>query len=786
MKAIPKKRTPRPEPRTAPTLPRQRKLVVAICLGLVVLSLLAFGGAVGCDFVNFDDDVYVTNCQPVQIGLTGGGLVWALTTFHSGNWHPLTWLSLQLDATGSLFLGAAETRPNAALFHLTNVLIHTANVLLLFLVLRRLTGTAWRSAAVAALFAVHPLRVESVAWVAERKDVLSVFFGLLAVAAYARYAARPSVGRFLPVLAAQLASLLAKPMLVTLPFLLLLIDWWPLGRWTDRAAARRLLLEKLPLVGLSAAFGIVTLFAQASSDAVQSLAAIAPGARLANALAAVAAYLGQTFWPVALAVHYPLRPLGLGEACAAALLVGGVTVILLAWVRQPALSVGWLWFGVALLPVLGLVQVGDQARADRYTYLPQIGLWIVLVWGVSDWLACRRVPTAVSIVLTAAVIVGCTLLTRQQVECWRNSLNLWRHAVAVTEPTPSWKAVNNYGNALERQAREDQIDPEERKALLEAAAENLLRAATKLTDHPVPRSVSYTNLALVLSQLGRAEEGRAYLAKSLELEPTLPTSHQLLGELALREGNMAEAEKHLAEAVRLDIQDPQARFLLGSVQTDRGALTPAREHFTWILERVPSHFGARLGLGKLEMAGQHYDKAAAHFAMLAQLYPKMPEGSYQLGVVLLLEGRPGNAVAALRAAVDAGQRAPQYLVHLAYALAETGHNDQARDLYDEATRAAPQWLEGERRRAWRLASDPEAGLRAGPRAMLLARIVCQAAGTPNARQLDTLAATCAEVGRFDEAAATARRALAAPDPPPGVRERLQLYEARKPYREAPE
>lgn len=387
---------------------------------LAILTVLAFLPSLANGFVLIDDPFYVTANREVLKGITREGLAWALTANVVNNWHPLTVLSHMLDVE---VFGLA-----AAGHHLTSLLLHLASVLLLFEVLRRTTGALYRSALVAALFAVHPTRAESVAWVAERKDVLSGLFWMLALLAYVHYARRPSRGRYLLVALAMALGLAAKPMLVTLPCVLLLLDLWPL----ERRELGRLILEKIPLFVLSAASSLTTLHYQKTSLA--PLEALPWDLRFANAAVSYVAYLGKAFLPRDLAVFYPFpQTIPLGQTLGAVALLAALTILAVRRVREsPWLLVGWLWFLGTLVPVIGLVQVGRQAMADRYTYLPCIGLFLAVVWGMAELVerrAALRPALAVCAVLAVLVL---TALTQGQVRHWQDSVTLFRHALAVT------------------------------------------------------------------------------------------------------------------------------------------------------------------------------------------------------------------------------------------------------------------------------------------------------------------------------------------------------------------
>jgi Tfp pilus assembly protein PilF len=555
-------------------MPRHRESLLA-ALGLAALTAAAFGPACDNGFVSLDDQTYVVGNPHVRKGLTADDIAWAFgTSFHAGNWHPLTWLSLQADAT--LF----GTGP--AGFHRTNVALHAANVLLLFLCLLRLTGRLWPSAVVAALFAVHPLRAESVAWVAERKDVLSALFGLLALLAYTGYAAAPAAGRYALVAILFALSLLAKPMLVTLPCLLLLLDWWPLGRVQPLPAGkggpgppapiRALVREKVPLLLLAGASCAMTWQAQRAT-AVSSLEHIPLAARVANALVSYAAYLGQTFWPAGLAPFYPFegdKLSGAVVALSAALLVAVSAVVVARGRARPYLAVGWLWYLGMLVPVIGLVQVGAQARADRYTYLPLVGIYLLTVWGL-DELAGRLRLRPAALGLAGAAIAALALLCREQVRVWHDDRSLWDHALGVTGE--NWRALHGVGLADERAGRTAEAIERYRRAIelnpQNADLRGRLGDLWHATGHYQEARESYTaalridpdfaqvhaNLGSLLRKLGDREGALEHLRRAIDLEPNSSASAQAyynLGRILEEQGRPDEAAEALKKAVRLD------------------------------------------------------------------------------------------------------------------------------------------------------------------------------------------------------------------------------------------
>ena len=454
------------------------------------------------EFVNFDDSQYVSQNPEVTGGLNGRAVSWALTTGHAGNWHPLTWLSHLLDV--ELF-GLDPGR-----HHLTSVALHLANTLLLFGLLFRMTGALFRSAFVAALFALHPLHVESVAWIAERKDVLSALFFLLTLSAHLAYVRRPGWSRYVLVVVLFALGLMAKPMLVTLPFVLLLLDFWPLGRAAAPSAWRRLIVEKLPLLALAIASSLVTLLVQQRAGAIKGLDLLPLSRRLATAVLACVWYAAKVVWPTHLAALYPYpAPVPSWQALGALAVLAAVSLIVLrAAPRQPYLPVGWFWFIGTLVPVLGLVQVGSQPWADRYTYIPVIGLFIVVAWGAVDLLAGWRHRHVLLAGAAALVLVACAIAARRQVGYWRSSVVLWEHALEVT--TANHRAESNLAHALAGQRR------------LEEAVAHYSAALRIKPDF----AEAHNNLGLALAEQGQGTRGHGPLRRGLARAPRLPGGPQ--------------------------------------------------------------------------------------------------------------------------------------------------------------------------------------------------------------------------------------------------------------------
>ncbi len=621
---------------TVKTSAMSRPRLIALLLALV--TLVVYLPVVHCDFVNFDDQTYVVENHQVQAGLSWPGIAWAFTTFRAANWHPLTWLSHMTDCT---LFGL-----NPAAHHLVNVVIHAANAALLFLLLLRLTGSLWPCAWIAALFAWHPLHVESVAWIAERKDVLSTFFALLALLGYADYAmANQRRGYWLAWFCFCL-SLMAKPMYVTLPFLMLLLDVWPLERVSpdrfDRRAWTRLAGEKLPFLLPVIADSIVTYLAQRNGAAVMTLAQLSLGVRLQIALIAYGRYLLDTVWPLHLAVLYPL-PNHFSWIHKAAVVATGF-LLLVSWsawrirTRHPHFIIGWLWFLGTLVPVIGLVKVGSMAFADRYTYFPLVGIFLAIAFGARD--LAVQYPSLKKAIATAAILClpACIALTENQIRFWHNSETLFAHTVAVTSDNPN--ALVNLGAALEMSGH-----------LPDALAR--YQAAAHLADDNVN---AHFNIANVLVKLGRVTEALPEFHRAITLDPTTANLHNGLG-LALADLNrFNEATNEFAMAARLDPENPwphveTARVLL-KLGRDAGAIDELRT----ALRIEPDNFQILV--------------QAAH-VLAADQDPSVRDG----GTALAL---------ALKANVLTDGVQPLVLDVLGMACAEAGRFDEAREAAQKA------------------------------------------------------------------------------------------------------
>jgi len=561
-----------------PTPSRSRAF--ALSAGLAALTLLAYAGVARNQFINLDDNDYVTQNVRVQAGITWRGVVWAFTTGHSANWHPLTWLSHMLDC--ELF-GLDPTG-----HHLVNLLVHVATALLLFRLFLKTTRAPWPSAFVAATFALHPLHVESVAWIAERKDVLAAFFWVLTTLAYVRWLEGRGRGRYLAVVGSYALGLLSKPMLVTLPFTLLLLDLWPLGRSGNFAGLGKLVGEKAPLFLLAFASSVVTFFVQRDAGAMTLSDHVPFALRAANALVAYASYLGKAFWPSHLAVYYPhaAEALRASEIAGAAAILGAATwAVLRVRARRPWLAVGWLWFLGTLVPVIGLVQVGSQAMADRYTYVPLIGISVAVAFDFG-WFAerCRAVRIAASVLLAAAVAAW-TGLTARQIAYWRDDLSLFGHVVEVMPENHLAHGI--LGNV---HLRERQFD------LAMSEYETALRIRPTYAQ-------AHSNMGMALELSGRPEEAILKYEEALRISPTLAEAHHNLGRLLAAYGRLLPAITHLEAAVRSNPDLVEVRINLGNALMLAGRRSEAIEQFEKALELRPGDPQAQRKLDAARRAG---------------------------------------------------------------------------------------------------------------------------------------------------------------------------------------
>jgi Flp pilus assembly protein TadD len=613
---------PAPPTASAPvkTQPRFPMWLPAVLLALVTIAL--YWPALSHDFVNYDDDVYVTENLHVQAGLSWENLKWAFCNPVCVNWHPLTVLSHMMDC--QLF-GLKPWGP-----HLVNVLFHALNAALVFVLLKQLTGVTWRSVAVAALFAVHPLRVESVAWVAERKDVLSGFFGLLALIFYARYvrSLRPvfnrkaAIGNYLLALLFLALGLMSKPMLVTWPFVLLLLDWWPLNRVPDFrfpiSDLKRLLVEKIPFFALAAVLSYVTFVVQKQGGALPVGETLPLGARAGNALVSYCRYLGKLFWPTDLAVFYPHPGYWpVAQVLLAGLLLAVISVLLFVQRRRhPFLLMGWLWFLGTLVPAIGLVQVGEQSMADRYTYIPSLGVLILTTWGVYELTRHWRNQVITLSAAGPAVIILCMGMTRQHLAYWQDSETLSRHALEVTES--NYVAHKNLGDALNKQGQIDEAISQYRE---------VIRLRPGFVE-------AYNNLGIALRNQGQIDEAISQFQEAIRLKPDYVKAHNNLGDAFGKKGQTDEEISQFQEAIRLKADYAEAHYNLGTALGNKGLTDEAIRQYQEAIRLKPDYAEAHNNLGAALFNKGQTDEAITQFQEAIRLKPDYVQAHNNLGVAL--------------------------------------------------------------------------------------------------------------------------------------------------------
>ncbi len=508
---------------------KSRITLVSVILILLIISV--YWPVQHYGFLNFDDQVYVTDNARVQSGLTWDNVRWALSSLDAGFWHPMTWLSLMLDA--SLY------RLNAGGFHRTNVLLHIGSTLLLFLTWRRMTGIIWQSGFIAALFAVHPLNVEPVVWIASRKDVLCVFFGMLTMWTYARYAETPNVGRYLSVWIFFMLGLMSKPIIATLPFIMLLLDYWPLARFEDTNNQKKkwslLILEKLPLAVCALSVIIVTFIAEYRFGAISATETISWPARISNALVSYLIYIEKMFFPAKLAAYYPHPGAWqLWTSIGAGLLIILLTSIAIQKRRSyPYLFVGWLWYLIALVPVIGFIQLGTLARADRYAYIPLIGIFVMVVWGSTEYFAQMKHRQSLLLCFALAILLSLVVTSRLQVAHWQNGLTLFYHAINVTDN--NYKAYHGLGMAYHSVGDD------------EKAIQNIRHSLSLKPDKR-----AHIDLGVVYMSKMKFKDAEREFNAALKLDTANAKAHNNLGAALASQGKYEESVYHFQKALCLD------------------------------------------------------------------------------------------------------------------------------------------------------------------------------------------------------------------------------------------
>jgi len=727
---------------------------ILICIFLVVCTLAVYQRVLFSDFVNFDDQMYVTENRHVKMGLTGENIVWAFTSYDVAYWHPLTWLSHMLDC--QLY----RLRPG--MHHLSSLLIHIANSLLLFLVFKRLTGAVWRSALVAAIFALHPFNVDSVAWIAERKNVLSTLFWLLTMWAYAGYAHRGGAGRYLLTLLLYALGLLSKPMLVTLPFVMLLLDYWPLGRFRfERAdgdrdaddseprisrnrgiAVFRLVCEKIPFFVLSVVSVLSFWWAVERPGTAVSKAVVPIKLRLANALVSYVSYIGKMLWPRKFAVYYPYPDaVPMWQVTGALLLVVCVSVlVILALKRRPYPAVGWLWYLGTLVPVIGLYQAGLwPATADRWAYVPLIGLFVIIAWGADDVAAkwrLRKLALGIGAGVWLSALMVCTWV---QVGHWRNGYTLFTHALAVTQG--NYIAHYNLGNILLREEKTDKAIEQYKKAIAvhrryvdahynlgialsdteryaEAVEEYrivqrleknhkrvLFRLANALAKNgQVDEAISYYNKALeqkpndaeilnnfglALVKKGEIDEAIKHYEKSLEVKPDSVEVLNNLGNALVKQKEFDQAVACYKKALSLEPDFAETQYNLGNALRQTGQIDEAVVCYREALRLRPDNVDTHYGLGLVLAQQKKYDEAAIHYRKAIQLNPDFARAHYNLGLVFFNQKKTDKAIEQFRQVLRIRPDDAEMHCNLGIVLVQKGRVDDAIGEFRTALRLDP-------------------------------------------------------------------------------------------------
>jgi len=749
-------------------LKNNRNIQLLVCATLAVITVWAFGNVRTADFVTIDDPTYVSENLIVQQGLTGENLKWAFSTFYFNNYHPLVWLSYMTECQ---FFG-----PHPAVFHLLNLALHVANTLLLCVLLLRITSAFWASAIVAALFGLHPLHVESVAWISERKDVLSTLFGLLTLWVYYEYTVAKRLRWYVGAITLFTLGLLSKAMLVTLPFALLLVDLWPLQRLHLNSARwmsdlRRLIIEKTPFFVLSAVASYIAYVAQ--SDSVADIQGLPLSNRIENAVVSYARYLQKTFWPADLAVFYP-HP---GEwpvawAVGAGIFVLGVSVAAVAAIRKrPYLFVGWFWFVGTLVPVIGLVQIGSQSIADRYFYLPSIGLFVAIVWSAREFIQLRRIPAPVVAVAVIITVASCTVITRRQVNYWQNSYALFTHAEKVSPPNTV--VLNNLADLLILDGRLDE-------------AQKKLTAALKLDPE---NQFSWGNLGTISLKQGHFDQAMEAFQKGLRINPNSPELNFNMGLTLTFKRHLSDSIPYYQRAIAAQPTYLDAYMQLGNVLVSLSAPASAVTNYVAAIRIKPDFAPAHYNLGTIYTEAGRPEDGVNHLQQAVRLNPDYSDAHRQLGVALLRMGNPAQARQHLEQALTLNPADALAHSHLAHVFAQNKNAQSAIAHYREALRIDPTIVGALNNLAWIMATHDDATWRDGAEAVRLAEKACELTQRKQAVALGTLAAAYAEAGRFTEAISTAEKAieLANSNHQNTIveknRQLLEFYRAGQPWRE---
>jgi len=715
------------------TLERRQKLIIG--LGLVAATLAAYEPIRHNGFVSYDDPQYITENANIKTGITWQSLGRSFTEPHYFMWHPLTTLSHKLD--WRLF------GPNPLGHHLVNVMFHIVNALLLFWILTNITGTTWPSAFVAAVFALHPLQVESVAWASERKTVLSGLFWFLTIAVYIWFTKRPSLKRYIFLFLVYGLCIMTKPVVVTLPLVLILLDYWPLER-AGKVSSGRLVAEKIPLLILSAILSVITFAAQHKGGAVVALGKISLGDRIGNMFTSYISYIGETIWPTELAVIYPYRSTSFSDASTVGCIILFVLMLFLSIYigrQRKYLAVGWLWYIGILVPVIGLIQSGSQAMANRYMYIPILGLLIIVAWGVKDLISNKRNLQIVAAISAGAVLTTALILTRTQVRYWQDSLTLFEHTLRVTENNQI--AENSYGCALFDLGREN---------------EAILHLNKALKINPLSKDTR-CNLGKVFLKEGKLNEAIACFNEVAKQDENHAEAHYNLGVAFGRQKRYDEAIQHFNKVLKIDPHYPDAYKKIGLALYESGRNDEAIALFNGILQKNEGSAEAHYNLAVALVRQKKFDEAIEHLAKALKIDPNYPDARNRMGLAMLATDRFDEAIENFKKALQTNTRQAEVYANLGSTYHQLGEYEQAISNWTRAVELDPNNVSALNNLAWTLATVNDASLQDANKAIGLARRACELTKDEKAEQLDTLAAAYAAAGRFEEAVKTAKQAI---------------------------
>ena len=721
----------------------KRRLNLWIYLFLTVATLIVYWQVINHEFVNLDDESYVTRNTHVQAGLTLKGAIWSFKTLDLSFWHPLTWLSHMVVC--ELF------GINPLWHHLTNLILHLASVLLLFRVFLGMSGNPWQSGFVAALFALHPLNVEPVAWVAERKGILCIFFWMLTLWSYLRYLERPKIPNYLLILFFFVLGFMAKPMIVTLPFVLLLLDYWPLRRFQSgkpvdgrssgaKSFDPRLVWEKIPLLFLVVLMSIIGYFAQQSGGALSTMEALPFGIRISNALVSYVLYLWKMLWPSNLSVFYPHEAIPGWQAIGAGLFLAAVSLLVVAARKhRPYLAVGWFWYMGTFVPVIQIVQVGMHSMADKYAYIPLIGIFVMVAWGVPDLLTRSFRSKKVLVSAGGICLIILAVITWKQLGHWANSMTLFQHSLRVV--SNNYVGHNGLARVFETQGKTAEAISHFEEALRIKpgfrdgrynlarilAAQGKHNKAIRLYSEVLEKRPGFVrariNLANILAEQGRIDEAISHYNQALQVKGGNANAHYNLGNALALAGKTEEAIKHYLNALRLDPNHANAHYNLGNALAKQEKPEDAIRHYSEALRVRPDFVEAMINLGNTlgkegstETAVKHYmealrlrpdyakahwslafafskqgrrDEAVKHFYEVIRLMPDDPYAHYSLGNALSEDGKGEEAIRIYSGALRIKPDFAEARMGLADALAELGKTDLAIQHYHEAIRINP-------------------------------------------------------------------------------------------------